>query len=136
VGDVGVPALDLAGEPSVGSSRMAFSKTWGRSKAPGGCWCLLGLPCGVCCGLMKASCEGVPGRSMSLARVWSGGGGTGSWKLGALAMVRGRPGGVVWCRLGRSDARTVCCYCGRCGRVAGAAQEQHSTGSKRDSRLD
>lgn len=36
---------------------------------------------------MKASCEGVAGRSMSLERVWSGGGGIGIGKLGALAIV-------------------------------------------------
>jgi hypothetical protein len=67
----------------VGSSLMAFSKTCGRSNAPGGWWCLLGLPWGVCCGLMKAS-VGVPGRSIALSRVCSGGGGAGSWKLSLL----------------------------------------------------
>ena len=65
-GDVGVPGFVLEGEPIVGSSLMAFSKTWGRSNAPGGWWCLLGLPWGVCCGLMKAS-VGVPGRSIPLS---------------------------------------------------------------------
>ena len=42
---------------------------------------MLGLPWGVCCGLMKRSCEGVAGLSISLERVCSGGGGMGSWKL-------------------------------------------------------
>ena len=35
-GDVGVPGFVLVGEPMVGSNFMAFSKTWGRSNAPGG----------------------------------------------------------------------------------------------------
>lgn len=90
LGEVGVPGFVLAGEPPppmVGRSFMAFSKTWGRSNAPGGWWCLLGLPCGVCCGLVKGSCEGVPGRSISVPRVWSGGGGIGSWKPSLLASV-------------------------------------------------
>lgn len=89
LGEVGVPGFDLEGEPMVGRSFMAFSKTWGRSNAPGGWWCLLGLPWGVCCGLMKGSCDGVPGRSISVPRVWSAGGGIGSWKpslLGSAAM--------------------------------------------------
>jgi hypothetical protein len=50
---------------------------------------LLGLPWGVCCGLVKASWDGVAGRSMSLERVWSGGGGIGIWKLSLLAAMAG-----------------------------------------------
>jgi hypothetical protein len=69
LGDVGVPGFDLEGEPIVGSSLMAFSNTCGRSNAPGGWWLLLGLPWGVCWGEVKASCEGVPGRPISLPRV-------------------------------------------------------------------
>ena len=42
-------------EPMVGISFMALEKTSGRSKAPGGACLLLGLPCGVCAGEMKAS---------------------------------------------------------------------------------
>lgn len=82
LGNVGDAGLER-GEPMVGRRRMAFSKTWGRSNAPGGWWCLLGLPWGVCCGLMKAS-AGVPGRSILLPRVWRSGGGTGSGNLSLL----------------------------------------------------
>jgi hypothetical protein len=71
----------------VGRSFMAFSKTWGRSKAPGGAFDLLGLPWGVCGGLMKRSCEGVAGRSMLFERVCSGGGTIGSWKFWRSAIV-------------------------------------------------
>jgi hypothetical protein len=63
-----------------GKSFMALSKTLGKSYAPGGCWCLLGLPCGVCGGLVKCDREGVEGSYSFSERVSSGGGGIGSLK--------------------------------------------------------
>ena len=54
--DVGASCLDvLFGEPIVGNSFMALENTSGRSNAPGGILFLLGLPCGVWTGEMKAS---------------------------------------------------------------------------------
>lgn len=67
-GDSGACCLGvLLDEPMVGSSFMALEKTSGKSKAPGGILFLLGLPCGVCDGDMKAFCAvdadiGVSGR--------------------------------------------------------------------------
>jgi hypothetical protein len=52
---------------------------------------LLGLPCGVCGGLMKRECEGVVGSYSFVDRVRSGGGGIGSlrslFSCGLLAIV-------------------------------------------------
>ena len=49
-----------------GASLRALSKAWGKSMDPGGTLCLLGLPWGVCAGLINACLEstGVEGRSM------------------------------------------------------------------------
>lgn len=67
-------------------SFMALEKTSGRSNAPGGMRFLLGLPCGVWAGEMKAGSSrlGVPGASFMLfeERVCRSGGGMGramSW---------------------------------------------------------
>lgn len=46
-----------------GASFIAFSNTFGRSMAPGGCLLLLGLPWGVWGGLVKPYLVGVEGRS-------------------------------------------------------------------------
>jgi hypothetical protein len=105
---------------------MAFSKTCGRSKDPGGAWCLLGLPWGVCCGLMKASCEGVLGRFMSSApeRVCIGGGGVGSWKVCLSAAMTRRGWLSIWWRapLGSS----CCCNKWQERSNAGPACEQNA----------
>ena len=65
----------------LGSSRMAFSKTFGSSFAPGGNLFLLGLPCGVVYGVVKSLLVGVAGLAYSLPeRVCNKGGGIGSLK--------------------------------------------------------
>lgn len=69
----------LVGFPAVGASFMAFSKTSGRSCAPGGSCFLLGLPTGVAVGDTKPACVGVEGRSWG-ARVCTKGGGIGILK--------------------------------------------------------
>jgi hypothetical protein len=85
-GDSGVSPpcwqLNLVGLPKVaGANFKALSKATGRSIAPGGLRLLLGLPCGVCTGVIKLFLVGVLGRSLKVSfwspRVWRGGGGAG-----------------------------------------------------------
>ena len=79
---------------------MALEKTSGRSKAPGGMRFLLGLPCGVCMGEMKAgsSRAGVPRLASSMLceeRVCVSGGGTGKAKSCLWALVKGDPEAIA-----------------------------------------
>lgn len=85
-GDFGWPF-----DGDIGANFIAFSKALGRSFAPGGNCFLLGLPEGVCVGLVKPFCVGVEGRSKYSfpERVCKSGGGIGIFKSGLLVGERG-----------------------------------------------